>query len=177
MNNNTKFNPLQFGSLTAFMLRILTLHFLTMRMQLLSTLVCIRPPRLCPWSAGGEVSVPVLVCIFSCWLLRSSAIRFNTNSRSWQTSKHKTMFCHSHYWRLGFKPTSNSWLLSQHSSDKSLAPDGTADLYFFLSLCSGFLDNALSLLLFKVTLVLFDAGLDGERLRGRGAWLHWSQYK
>lgn len=61
-----------------------------MRTQLLSTLVWIFPPSFCPWPLGGDVSVAELVCIFSCRLLRSSAIRFNTNSRSWQTNIHKT---------------------------------------------------------------------------------------
>lgn len=55
----------------------------TMRMHWLSTLVLIVPPSLCPCPLGGDISVTVPVCDFCCWLLRSSAIRFNTNSRSW----------------------------------------------------------------------------------------------
>lgn len=46
-----------------------------------------------------------------------------------------------------------------------LAPEvclfNTADLFLLSSLCSGLLSNTLSLLLFKVTLVLLDAGLNG----------------
>ncbi len=68
-----------------------------MRMQLLSTLVWMFPPSFCPWTLGGDVSVAALVWIFSCRLLRSSAIRFNTNSRSWQTDTHKTR-CSVLFW-------------------------------------------------------------------------------
>lgn len=54
-----------------------------------------------------------------------------------------------------------------------MAPFGfsTADLFLLSSLCSGLLSNTLPLLLFKVTLVLLDAGLDRQWLRGQGARL------
>lgn len=54
----------------------------TMRRQLLSTLVWIFPPSFCSSPLGGDVSASPPVRSFSCWLFRSSAIRFSTNSRS-----------------------------------------------------------------------------------------------
>ena len=57
-----------------------------MRMQLLSILVWTFPPSFCPWPLRGDISVAVLGWFFSCRLLRSSAIRFKTNSRSWKTT-------------------------------------------------------------------------------------------
>lgn len=61
---------------------IKVLHRPTMRMQLLSTFVWIFPPSFCPSLLGGDASAAALVCFLSCRLLRSSAIRFSTNSRS-----------------------------------------------------------------------------------------------
>lgn len=64
------------------------LHGLTMRTQLLSTLVRVCPPSFCPSPLGADVSAAALVCFFCCKLLRSSAIRFSTDSRSCQAEKH-----------------------------------------------------------------------------------------
>ncbi len=59
----------------------------TMRMHWLSALVSTRPPSLWPCPLHGEFSAEASVWTFSCWLRRSSAILFNTNSRSWSKDK------------------------------------------------------------------------------------------
>lgn len=75
--------------------------------------------------------------------------------------------------------TSLTWCCDTNCSVDELALFGfsAADLFLLSSLCSGLLSNTLSLLLFKVTLVLLDAGLNRQWLRGEGARLWWSQHQ
>lgn len=56
-----------------------------------------------------------------------------------------------------------------HWSVREVLLFSTTDLFLLSFLCPGLLSNTLSLLLFKVTFVLFDAGLDRLRLWGQGA--------